>query len=61
MFGKGTCFYFAVLGYNLSPTAIQIIVNRYSTNHRISFDDFVACAVRLRSLTGEFHAYVEQL
>lgn len=41
-------------GYQLSQTALQIIVNRYSTNHRISFDDFVACAVRLRSLTEHF-------
>lgn len=39
-------------GYRLSPNALNVIVKRYSTNNRISFDDFVACCVRLRALTG---------
>ncbi|KAI8505063.1 hypothetical protein Bbelb_171720 [Branchiostoma belcheri] len=41
-------------GYNLSPQALNVIVKRYSDNGRISFDDFVACAVRLRLLTDHF-------
>ena len=40
------------VGYRLSPNALNIIVKRYSTNNRITFDDFVACCVRLRALTG---------
>ena len=39
-------------GYRLSPNALNVIVKRYSTNNRISFDDFVACCVRLKALTG---------
>ena len=40
------------LGYRLSPQALSILVKRYSTDGRIAFDDFVACCIRLRSLTG---------
>ncbi|XP_033113021.1 sorcin-like isoform X2 [Anneissia japonica] len=43
-------------GYTLSPAALNALVKRYSTNGRINFDDFVACAVRLRSLTSAFQA-----
>ena len=42
------------VGYRLSPTALNIIVKRYSVDHRITFDDFVACCVRLRALTGMY-------
>lgn len=45
-----TCF----SGYRLSPQALNIIVKRYATNARISFDDFVACCVRLKALTDQF-------
>ena len=36
----------------MSPNALNVIVKRYSTNNRVSFDDFVACCVRLKALTG---------
>lgn len=49
-----TCF----SGYRLSPQALNIIVKRYATNARISFDDFVACCVRLKALTGLFEAFI---
>lgn len=42
-----------LLGYRLSPQALNVMVKRYSLNNRISFDDFVACCVRLRALTGK--------
>ena len=39
-------------GYSsLTPNTVNIILQRYSTN-RFSFDSFVACCVRLKSLTG---------
>ena len=46
-----------ISGYRLSPQALNIIVKRYATNARISFDDFVACCVRLKALTGLFEAF----
>ena len=44
-------------GYRLSPNALNVIVKRYSTDHRITFDDFVACCVRLRALTGMYSGF----
>ncbi|XP_066289587.1 sorcin-like isoform X1 [Branchiostoma lanceolatum] len=41
-------------GYRLSPQTLNVIVKRYGDNGRIKFDDFVACAVRLRMLTDHF-------
>ncbi|XP_035692032.1 sorcin-like [Branchiostoma floridae] len=41
-------------GYNLSPQALNIIVKRYGVDGKIKFDDFVACAIRLRMLTDHF-------
>lgn len=41
-------------GYNLSPQAMNVIVKRFSTNNRITFDEFIACCVKLRALTGEW-------
>eukprot|EP00794_Sanderia_malayensis_P003131 gene3131-3599_t len=38
-------------GYNLTPQALNIIVKRYSMDSRITFDNFIAVAVRLRLLT----------
>ena len=45
----------SIAAYNLSPQALNIIVKRYSTDGRISFDNFIAIAVRLRLLTGLYH------
>lgn len=41
-------------GYNLSPQAIHVITKRYSkrSDGQIHFDDFVACSIRLRSMSG---------
>ncbi|XP_071951578.1 sorcin-like isoform X2 [Antedon mediterranea] len=44
----------ASFGYSLSPQALSVLVKRYSTNSRITFDDFVSCVVRLRALTSAF-------
>lgn len=41
-------------GYRVSPNALNTIIGRYAVNGRITFDDFVACAVRLRALTDHF-------
>ncbi|XP_077998075.1 sorcin-like [Glandiceps talaboti] len=41
-------------GYNLSPAALNIIVKRFSQDGRVTFDDFVAVCVKLRSLTDQF-------
>ncbi|KAK3513160.1 hypothetical protein QTP70_008540 [Hemibagrus guttatus] len=40
------------MGYRLSPQAMNCIIKRYSTQGRITFDDYVACCVKLRALTG---------
>ncbi|XP_070587752.1 grancalcin [Erythrolamprus reginae] len=42
------------MGYRLSPQTLIAIVKRYSKNGRISFDDYVACCVKLRALTDFF-------
>lgn len=49
----GICF----SGYRLSPQALNVIVKRYATNAQVSFDDFVACCVRLRALTGLYKVF----
>ncbi|GAB1286371.1 Grancalcin [Apodemus speciosus] len=41
-------------GYRLSPQTLAAIVRRYSKNGRIFFDDYVACCVKLRALTGHY-------
>jgi len=41
-------------GYNLSPQAIATLMRRYSTDNKVSFDDFVSCVTKLRSLTSEY-------
>ncbi|XP_068804883.1 grancalcin isoform X1 [Struthio camelus] len=44
----------AAMGYRLSPQTLTAIVKRYSKNGRIFFDDYVACCVKLRTLTDFF-------
>ncbi|XP_069770448.1 sorcin-like isoform X1 [Narcine bancroftii] len=44
----------AAMGYRISPQGLNGIVKRYSTHGKISFDDYVACCVRLRALTDAF-------
>ncbi|KAA8579064.1 hypothetical protein FQN60_017427 [Etheostoma spectabile] len=44
----------AAMGYNLSPQAMNIIMKRFSSQGRITFDDFVSCCVKLRALTDQF-------
>lgn len=41
-------------GYNLSPQALGGILRRYSNGGKVTFDDFVACIVKLRALTTQF-------
>ncbi|KAJ4921294.1 hypothetical protein JOQ06_026238 [Pogonophryne albipinna] len=45
---------FCAMGYNLSPQAMNIIMNRYSVQGRIGFDNFMSCCIKLRSLTEHF-------
>ncbi|XP_066301328.1 sorcin-like isoform X2 [Branchiostoma lanceolatum] len=42
------------MGYNLNPQTLNVLIKRYNKNGQITFDDFVACAVRLRALTDAF-------
>lgn len=44
--------FFAALGYRVSPPALNAIIKRYNRGGRIYFDDYVACCVKLRALTG---------
>ncbi|TWW64034.1 Grancalcin [Takifugu flavidus] len=41
-------------GYRVSPPALNVIIKRYNRGGRIYFDDYVACCVKLRSLTENF-------
>ncbi|KPP72571.1 hypothetical protein Z043_108412 [Scleropages formosus] len=42
------------MGYRLSPQTMNSMINRYSTQGKITFDDYVACCVKLRTLTELF-------
>ncbi|XP_023678566.1 grancalcin [Paramormyrops kingsleyae] len=42
------------MGYRISPNTLSGIIKRYSKGGRIAFDDYVACCVKLRSLTDAF-------
>ncbi len=42
----------SVSGYRVSPQTLNAIIKRYNKRGRIFFDDYVACCVRLRALTG---------
>lgn len=39
-------------GYRVSPQTLNAIIKRYNKGGRIFFDDYVACCVKLRTLTG---------
>ncbi|XP_051999879.1 sorcin [Xyrauchen texanus] len=45
---------FTSMGYRLSPQTMNTIIKRFSSNGKISFDDYVACCVKLRSMTDLF-------
>uniref|UniRef100_A0A3Q4IDR4 Grancalcin n=1 Tax=Neolamprologus brichardi TaxID=32507 RepID=A0A3Q4IDR4_NEOBR len=40
------------MGYRISPQALNAILKRYNKGGRVFFDDYVACCVKLRALTG---------
>ncbi|XP_044149508.1 sorcin [Bufo gargarizans] len=42
------------MGYRLSPQALNILSKRFSTHGRITFDDYIACCVKIRALTDIF-------
>ncbi|XP_061853197.1 sorcin isoform X1 [Colius striatus] len=42
------------MGFRLSPQAVTAITKRYSTQGKITFDDYIACCVKLRALTECF-------
>lgn len=44
----------ANMGFRLSPQAVTAITRRYSTHGKITFDDYIACCVKLRALTECF-------
>nr|XP_029516310.1 grancalcin-like [Oncorhynchus nerka] len=44
----------SAMGYRISPQALNAVIKRYSKAGRIYFDDYVACAVKLRALTESF-------
>ncbi|KAI6652839.1 Sorcin [Oopsacas minuta] len=44
----------ASFGFTLSPTAIAAVMQRYNTNGKIYFDDFIALTTRIRSLSNYF-------
>jgi len=43
-----------ITGYNLTPQAMGCLLRRYSSNNKITFDDFVSCVTKLRSLTSKY-------
>lgn len=41
-------------GYNLSPQAMGVMLRRYSIDGKVSYDNFIALCIRIRSLTSKF-------
>ena len=41
----------------MTPQALGVIIKRFSTDGRVVFDDFVACLIKLRSLTSTWMGY----
>ncbi|KAM4537760.1 sorcin-like [Fundulus diaphanus] len=44
----------SAMGHRISPQALNAIIKRYNKGGRIYFDDYVACCVKLRTLTENF-------
>ena len=42
------------MGFRLSPQTVNSVAKRYSTSGKITFDDYIACCVKLRALTDSF-------
>lgn len=42
------------MGFRLNPQTVNSIAKRYSTSGKITFDDYIACCVKLRALTDSF-------
>lgn len=43
-------------GYKLNNHILNILAHRYaSKDSRISFDDFIMCAVKLKTMIGKFY------
>ncbi|XP_038171153.1 sorcin isoform X1 [Arvicola amphibius] len=42
------------MGFRLNPQTVTFIAKRYSTSGKITFDDYIACCVKLRALTDTF-------
>ncbi|XP_065254012.1 sorcin isoform X3 [Emys orbicularis] len=40
--------------FRLSPQTVTAVAKRYSTHGKITFDDYIACCVKLRALTDSF-------
>ncbi|RXM29935.1 Sorcin, partial [Acipenser ruthenus] len=51
----------ASMGYHINPSALVVILKRFSTHGMIAFDDYVACCIKLRTLTGTFFIFVFSL
>ncbi|XP_053327019.1 grancalcin [Spea bombifrons] len=45
---------FTAMGYRVSPQTLCSLVKRYSKNGKVYFDDYVACCVKLRTMTEAF-------
>lgn len=45
---------FASMGFRFSPQTINAIAKRYSSRGKITFDDYIACCVKIRALTESF-------
>ncbi|MBN3271193.1 SORCN protein, partial [Polyodon spathula] len=44
----------ASMGYHINPNALVVILKRFSIHGMIAFDDYVACCIKLRTLTDAF-------
>ncbi|KAJ6666772.1 hypothetical protein lerEdw1_020496 [Lerista edwardsae] len=42
------------MGFRFGPQTVNAIAKRYSSRGKISFDDYIACCVKLRALTDSF-------
>ncbi|EHB13367.1 Sorcin [Heterocephalus glaber] len=46
-----------MMGIRLNPQTVNSIAKRYSTNGKNTFDDYIACCVKLRALTDSFRRW----
>lgn len=51
------CVFLLTVGYRISRETLDCIIQRYSKDDSIYFDDYVACCIKLRTMCGRINIY----